>query len=62
MVGTVSEIAVGKGCTISPLAPAWVMAQGIHIFPVSGTKKMLYLQQNAAVAGIYLTQRQLNDA
>ncbi|KAL7621872.1 hypothetical protein AAE478_007372 [Parahypoxylon ruwenzoriense] len=35
-----------KGCTVSQLALAWLLKQGTDIFPIPGTKKIEYLEQN----------------
>jgi aryl-alcohol dehydrogenase-like predicted oxidoreductase len=55
LVERVSEIAKEKGCTPSQLALAWVMAQGDHIFPIPGTKRVKYLEENAGAADVKLS-------
>ncbi|NCI45955.1 aldo/keto reductase [Sediminibacterium soli] len=59
LVQKVEEIAVEKGCTSSQLAIAWVMAQGDHIFPIPGTKRLKYLQENIGSLNVQLTQSDL---
>jgi aryl-alcohol dehydrogenase-like predicted oxidoreductase len=35
-----------KGCTTSQLALAWVLSKGDFIFPIPGTKRLKYLEEN----------------
>ena len=55
----VEKLAIEKGCKPSPLALAWVMAQGKDIVPIPGTKRRKYLEENAAAAEIGLSQEDL---
>jgi aryl-alcohol dehydrogenase-like predicted oxidoreductase len=41
------------------VALAWVLAQGEHVVPIPGTKKVGYLEQNAAAAQVQLTVEDL---
>jgi aryl-alcohol dehydrogenase-like predicted oxidoreductase len=59
LVEKIEEIAKEKGVTTSQLALAWVLAQGQDIVPIPGTKRRKYLEQNAAVADIILSQEKL---
>jgi aryl-alcohol dehydrogenase-like predicted oxidoreductase len=59
-VDRVTTIAKEKGCTASQLALAWVLAQGADIVPIPGTKRMHYLDENLAAAGITLTDDDLS--
>jgi aryl-alcohol dehydrogenase-like predicted oxidoreductase len=59
LVQRVEEIAGGKGVTPSQLALAWVHAQGEGIVPIPGTKRRVYLEENAAAASIELTNEEL---
>lgn len=59
LVEKVEEIALAKGVTTSQLALAWVLAQGQDIVPIPGTKRIKYLEQNAAAADIILSQEEL---
>lgn len=59
LIEKVEEIAKEKGVTTSQLALAWVMAQGNDIVPIPGTKRVKYLEQNAAAADIILSQEEL---
>ncbi len=70
LVDRVREIADGKGVTASQLALAWVMAQSGRdgrpaVVPIPGTKRVRYLEENAAAADLALTDddlRQLDEA
>jgi aryl-alcohol dehydrogenase-like predicted oxidoreductase len=59
LVDRVREIADDKSVTPGQLALAWVMAQGQDVVPIPGTKRRSYLEENAAAAGIGLTDDEL---
>jgi aryl-alcohol dehydrogenase-like predicted oxidoreductase len=61
LVEKVKAIAKDKGCTPAQLALAWVMAQGEHIFPIPGTKRVKYLEENAGAAELHFTKKELAD-
>ena len=46
LVDRITEMANEKNCTLSQLAIAWTMANGA--LPIPGTKRIPYLEQNAA--------------
>jgi len=50
----VRELAAGKGCTPAQLALAWVLAQGEHIVPIPGTKRIKYLDENLGALEVVL--------
>jgi aryl-alcohol dehydrogenase-like predicted oxidoreductase len=54
LVDTVTAIAAAKDCTPAQLALAWVLAQGIDIVPIPGTKRRKYLNENLAAIDIEL--------
>lgn len=54
------HMAASKDVTIAQLALAWVHAQGADIFPIPGTKKVKYLEQNLAAAELQLSRDELN--
>ena len=70
LVDRVREIADEKGVTATQLALAWVMAQSGRagnpgIVPIPGTKRVAYLEENAAATDVRLTDddlRRLDDA
>ena len=59
LVGRIGELAAAKGCTPGQLALAWVLAQGDDVIPIPGTKKVRYLEENAAASEIVLTGAEL---
>ncbi|KAL4889904.1 NADP-dependent oxidoreductase domain-containing protein [Aspergillus ambiguus] len=44
--GGLKALADRKNCTLSQLALAWLLKQGNDIFPIPGTKRMKYLEEN----------------
>jgi aryl-alcohol dehydrogenase-like predicted oxidoreductase len=52
-------VAAEVGSTPAQVALAWVLAQGDDIIPIPGTKRVRYLEQNAAATGIGLNAGQL---
>lgn len=57
VVDKIKEIAMEKNCTPSQLAIAWTIANGT--LPIPGTKRIKYLEENAAAADILLTEEDL---
>jgi aryl-alcohol dehydrogenase-like predicted oxidoreductase len=65
LVARVDEIATEKGVTAGQLALAWVLAQGDDVVPIPGTKRVRYLEENAAAAEVALSAddlRRLDEA
>ena len=54
IVDAVRRVADRLGCTAAQVAIAWILAQGQHLVPIPGTKKMRYLEENAAAAELRL--------
>jgi aryl-alcohol dehydrogenase-like predicted oxidoreductase len=54
LVDKVHELASGKGCTPAQLALAWVLAQGAHIVPIPGTKRIKYFDENLGALDVVL--------
>ena len=61
LVEELEKIAVKKSCTLSQLALAWVLAQGEFIFPIPGTKRIKYLEENVEALNIKLTGEELKE-
>ncbi|MEO5892374.1 MAG: aldo/keto reductase, partial [Ferruginibacter sp.] len=61
LVNKINELAAQKGCTASQLALAWVMAQGDYIFPIPGTKRIKYLEENAGALDVHFTEKELKS-
>lgn len=59
LVQKLEQLAAQKGCTASQLALAWVLAQGDHIFPIPGTKRIKYLEENAGALNVHFTKEEL---
>jgi aryl-alcohol dehydrogenase-like predicted oxidoreductase len=59
IVDRLEEMAREKEVEAGQLALAWVMHQGDDIVPIPGTKRVHYLEENAAAAGIELSDDDL---
>nr|WP_240911154.1 aldo/keto reductase [Paludisphaera soli] len=59
LVKAVEELAAAKGCTPSRLALAWVLAQGVDVVPIPGTKRMRYLEENLGAVEVGLSDEEL---
>ncbi|MGZ5297337.1 MAG: aldo/keto reductase [Actinomycetota bacterium] len=59
LVARVREIATERGVTPSQLALAWAQAQGDDIVPIPGTKRIAYLEENAAADDVRLSEEDL---
>ena len=60
LVEHISAIATRLGATNAQIALAWVLAQGDQVIPIPGTKRLTYLEENVAAAGIQLTSDDLD--
>ena len=61
LVKKVEAIAKEKNCTPAQLALAWVMAQEDFIFPIPGTKRVKYLEENVKATDIHLSQKEMKE-
>jgi aryl-alcohol dehydrogenase-like predicted oxidoreductase len=61
IVETVQAVAEGVGVTPAQVALAWTLAQGEHVIPIPGTKKMHRLEENAAAADLELPENALAE-
>lgn len=59
LVAHIRTLAAQKGCTPAQLALAWVLAQGDDLLPIPGTKRVKYLEENAAAIDVTLTPDEL---
>ena len=59
IVDRVRELADEKGVAPGQLALAWVLHQGEDVVPIPGTKRVAYLEENAAASEIELTDADL---
>jgi aryl-alcohol dehydrogenase-like predicted oxidoreductase len=55
LVDVVRGIAAEKGCTPAQVALAWLLGKGDDIVPIPGTKRIKYLEENAAAASLRLS-------
>jgi aryl-alcohol dehydrogenase-like predicted oxidoreductase len=56
IVETVKAVAERLGATPAQVAIAWTLAQGEHVIPIPGTKKVRRLEENAAAADLDLRE------
>jgi aryl-alcohol dehydrogenase-like predicted oxidoreductase len=61
LVRRIEQMASKKRCTASQLALAWVLAQGLDIIPIPGTKRRKYLEENVAALPVKLTAADLEE-
>jgi aryl-alcohol dehydrogenase-like predicted oxidoreductase len=54
LVQRVRTIAERRGVKAGQLALAWVLAKGLDVVPIPGTKRRTYLEENVAAADIHL--------
>lgn len=55
IVDRVRAIGERHGATPAQIALAWVLAEGPHVAPIPGTKRLRYLEENVSAATITLT-------
>ncbi len=55
----VRALAEEVGCTPAQLALAWLLHQGEDVVPIPGTKRVKYLEENAAATDIELGEEQM---
>jgi aryl-alcohol dehydrogenase-like predicted oxidoreductase len=60
LVDTVKEIAQSHEAAPGQVALAWLLAQGEDIVPIPGTKRLKYLEENAAAVHVSLTPADLS--
>jgi aryl-alcohol dehydrogenase-like predicted oxidoreductase len=61
LVEHIKTIAERKGVTAGQLALAWVMAQGIDIVPIPGTKRRKYLEENVAAVAVAISVAEMAE-
>lgn len=61
LVKKIEDLAHSKGCTTAQLALAWVLAQGDNIFPIPGTKRIKYLEENIGALKVQFTKEELAE-
>ncbi|MFF4753267.1 aldo/keto reductase [Streptomyces sp. NPDC002514] len=58
-VERLKDLAATKGCTVSQLALAWLLARGEHIVPIPGTRSPERIEENAGAADVSLSEADL---
>ncbi len=59
LVNQVQTMAEEKGCTPAQLALAWLLAQGLDILPIPGTRRRSRLDENIGAVDVHLSQEEL---
>jgi aryl-alcohol dehydrogenase-like predicted oxidoreductase len=59
-VRALTELATAKGCSVTQLALAWLLAQGDDIVPIPGTRDPQRLAENVAAVQVTLTAADLD--
>ncbi|MBX5442117.1 MAG: aldo/keto reductase [Solirubrobacteraceae bacterium] len=59
IVDRVAAIAAGHGATPAQVALAWVLSRGEQVVPIPGTRRIAYLEENVAAAGLALSENDL---
>ena len=59
LVERVRAIAAEVGCSPVQLALAWLLHQGEDVVPIPGTKRVKYVEENAAAVDVALSEEQL---
>ena len=60
LLAPLETIAAARKCAPAQVALAWVHAQGADVFPIPGTKRRNYLEQNVGALDIQLTAAETN--
>ena len=61
LVAKVKTLANQKGCSPAQLALAWVLAQGTHIVPIPGTRRVRNLEENIGALEVRLSDADLEE-
>jgi len=59
LLAPIQAIAEAKGCTMSQVALAWILARGEDIVPIPGTKRRSWLEQNVAAVELRLSEDEI---
>jgi aryl-alcohol dehydrogenase-like predicted oxidoreductase len=61
LVNRLETLASRKGCTPAQLSLAWLLAKGRDVVPIPGTKRVQYVEENAAAAAIHLNDAEVAE-
>ncbi len=59
LLARLKEVADAKGCNLTQLALAWILAQGDDFVPIPGTTKFAHLEENVEAAELELSAEDL---
>jgi len=59
ILAVIETVANRHDATLGQVAIAWTLAQGEHVLPIPGTKRLNYLEENIAAASLPLTEADL---
>lgn len=59
LVARIDELAGEKGCTAGQLALAWLLHRHPGVVPIPGTRRIRWVEENAAAAGVELSADEL---
>ncbi len=59
LLAPLEKIAAAKKCAPAQIALAWLLAQGVDVVPIPGTKRRTYLEQNCAAVNVKLTKDEI---
>ena len=60
LVATLEAVAAAHGVTAAQVALSWVLAQGLDIVPIPGTRRVRYLEENVAALDLELSSAELD--
>ena len=61
LVERVQAVAERREVTAAQVALAWLLAQGDHVVPIPGTKRLSRLEENAGAAAVELSAEDLAE-
>ena len=61
IVTVVRRVAERHDATPAQVALAWTLAQGDHVLPIPGTKRLRFLEENVVAAALVLSEDDLAD-
>lgn len=61
LLDVVERVALRRGASLAQVALAWLLAQGPHVVPIPGTKRVPYLEENCRAADLDLTKADLAE-
>lgn len=61
LVKKMEALAESKDCTTAQLALAWVLAQGDNVFPIPGTKRKEYLDENIGALDVQVSPEEMEE-